>query len=113
MRPFGPPNSPGRIEGMRPWLAEVTNALIANFAGKYRIDIVDDFAYPLPVTAICRLLGVPREDQPRPAAEAADTLGEGLGPDRVEFGERVGRQFERGAGDVRAQVLDRRRARDE
>ena len=28
-------------------------------------DIVDDVAYPLPVTAICDLLGVPMEDQPR------------------------------------------------
>jgi cytochrome P450 len=64
-RPFGPPHTPGRIEGMRPWLAEVTNDLIDNLAGKHRVDLVDDFAYPLPVTAICRLLGVPREDQPR------------------------------------------------
>jgi cytochrome P450 len=30
-----------------------------------QVDIVDDFAYPLPVTAICKILGVPREDQPR------------------------------------------------
>ena len=65
MRPFGPPRTPGRIEGMRPWLVEVTSGLIGNLAGKNRVDIVDDFAYPLPVTAICKILGVPREDQPR------------------------------------------------
>jgi cytochrome P450 len=65
MRPFGPPCTPGRIEGMRPWLAEITSGLIDNFAGKNRVDMVEDFAYPLPVTAICKVLGVPREDQPR------------------------------------------------
>lgn len=64
MRPFGPPNSPDRVVGMRPRLAEVTTRLIDGFAGKDRIDIVDELAYPLPVTAICDLLGVPHEDEP-------------------------------------------------
>ena len=65
MRPFGPPCNPGRIDGMRPWLTEVANGLIDKMAGKDRIDIVEEFSYPLPVTAICKLLGVPLEDQPR------------------------------------------------
>ncbi|WP_345131625.1 cytochrome P450 [Dactylosporangium darangshiense] len=65
MRPFGPPQTHDRIEGMRPWLVDVTDRLIDDLAGKHRVDLVDDFAYPLPVTAICHLLGVPREDQPR------------------------------------------------
>ena len=65
MRPFGPPCTPGRIDGMRPWLAEITTGLIDKLAGSNRADIVDDFAYPLPVTAICQLLGVPLDDQPR------------------------------------------------
>jgi cytochrome P450 len=65
MQRFGPPCSPGWIEGMRPWLAEVATGLIDKLTGRSPVDIVDDFAYPLPVTAICRILGVPREDQPR------------------------------------------------
>jgi len=60
MQRFGPPSTPGWIEGMRPWLAEVATGLIDKFTGRSRVDIVDDFAYPLPVTAICRILGVPR-----------------------------------------------------
>src|SRR5204863_137369 len=33
--------------------------------GKTRIDVVDSLAYPLPVAVICRVLGVPAEDEPR------------------------------------------------
>ncbi|MEV7969199.1 cytochrome P450 [Sphaerisporangium sp. NPDC088356] len=65
MRPFGPPHSPGRIDAMRGQITELTEELIDMLGDRTRIDIVDDFAYPLPVTVICRLLGVPREDEPR------------------------------------------------
>ncbi|GGN63931.1 putative cytochrome P450 [Streptomyces albiflavescens] len=64
MRPFGPPHSPRRIEGMRAEIDRITKELMASFESGQKIDIVDDFAYPLPVTVICRLLGVPREDEP-------------------------------------------------
>jgi cytochrome P450 len=90
MRPFGPPCTPGRIEGMRPWLAQVTNGLIDNLAGKNHVDIVEDFAYPLPVTAICKLLGVPREYQP-PFHVWADALIETLNPTTGTFAERIRR----------------------
>jgi cytochrome P450 len=65
MRHFGPPHTPGLVTGMEPDLTAIVSGLIDDFAGKERIDIVDDFAYPFPVTVICHLLGVPREDEPR------------------------------------------------
>ncbi|MEV5731910.1 cytochrome P450 [Streptomyces sp. NPDC052292] len=65
MRHFGPPHTPGLVAGLDPDLTTVVSRLIDDFAGKERIDIVDDFAYPFPVTVICHLLGVPREDEPR------------------------------------------------
>ncbi|MEV4363945.1 cytochrome P450 [Nonomuraea sp. NPDC049625] len=65
MRHFGPPHSPGRVDGMEPRMMRIVTDLIDRFAGKARVDIVEDFAYPLPVTVICDLLGVPREDEPR------------------------------------------------
>ncbi|MGW1620827.1 cytochrome P450 [Streptomyces sp. NPDC002172] len=64
MRPFGPPHSPGRVDSMRGEIERITSELLASFAAGRQIDVVDDFAYPLPVTVICRLLGVPREDEP-------------------------------------------------
>ncbi|MEU9126434.1 cytochrome P450 [Streptomyces sp. NPDC048506] len=65
MRHFGPPHTPGLVTGLEPDLTATVSSLIDDFAGKEQIDIVDDFAYPFPVTVICHLLGVPREDEPR------------------------------------------------
>nr|BFD81280.1 cytochrome P450 [Streptomyces sp. Xyl84] len=65
MRHFGPPHTPRLVTGMEPALEAIVGGLIDDFAGKERIDIVDDFAYPFPVAVICRLLGVPREDEPK------------------------------------------------
>ncbi|PNE40485.1 cytochrome P450 [Streptomyces noursei] len=65
MRPFGPPHTPGRVNAMRGEIARITTELLEALPTDRQIDIVDDFAYPLPVTVICRLLGVPREDEPR------------------------------------------------
>ncbi|WP_229859806.1 cytochrome P450, partial [Streptomyces anandii] len=64
MRHFGPPHTPGLVPGLEPYLTDTVSSLADDFAGKDRIDVVDDFAYPFPVTVICRLLGVPREDEP-------------------------------------------------
>lgn len=65
MRHFGPPCTPGLVTGMQPQLTEIVSSLIDDFANTQLVDIVDDFAYPFPVTVICHLLGVPRDDEPR------------------------------------------------
>jgi cytochrome P450 len=79
MRPFGPPHSPRFVYDMQEDLASVVTELLDAFEGKDEVDIVDDFAYPLPVTAICKVLGVPREDEPR-FHGWADTVASGLDP---------------------------------
>ncbi|GAB3841636.1 cytochrome P450 [Dactylosporangium cerinum] len=87
MRPFGPPHTPGRIQALRPWLTDFSNDLIDGFAGRTQVDLVEEFAYPLPVAAICRLLGVPREDQPR-FHEWADALIRTFDPSTGTFPQR-------------------------
>ncbi|MFF4754350.1 cytochrome P450 [Streptomyces sp. NPDC002514] len=62
---FGPPHRPRRLDSMRDELLQIVTDLIDGFGDARRIDLVDQFAYPFPVTVICRLLGVPREDEPR------------------------------------------------
>ncbi len=64
-RQFGPPHTPQMIDDMKSELTHIVNDLIDRMQDRSRIDIVDDFAYPFPVTVICRLLGVPEEDEPR------------------------------------------------
>lgn len=80
MAPFGPPNTPRRLHTMRGELTRIVGELIDGFEGRDRIDLVDHFSYPFPVTVICRLLGVPQEDEPRFHAWA-DTVAAGLDPD--------------------------------
>jgi cytochrome P450 len=91
MRHFGPPHSPHRVESLRPELLGIITDLIDSIAGRTRIDIVDDIAYPYPVTVICRILGVPREDEAR-FHDWADAVIESLDPREEGRQERLRRR---------------------
>jgi cytochrome P450 len=65
MRFFGPPDSPDLIPGLEPMCQQVVNELLDKATGKTRIDVVDEFAYPLPVNVICQIMGIPVEDEPQ------------------------------------------------
>lgn len=55
--------TPRRVAAFAPRVQELTDGLIDRFAAEGRADLIHDFAFPLPIYAICDLLGVPREDQ--------------------------------------------------
>jgi cytochrome P450 len=87
MRFFGPPHSPDVIPSQEPLCRQIVNELLNKASeqaiGKTRMDVVDEFAYPLPVHVICRIIGVPIEDEPQFhtwIAEAITGLFD-LGPD--------------------------------
>ena len=65
MRHFGPPERPAYLEQLRPEILRIVTALLDQLQGQRQFDFVDGFAYPLPVTVICRILGVPQEDEPQ------------------------------------------------
>jgi cytochrome P450 len=65
MRHFGPPERPAYLEPLRPEIERIVTTLLDQVQGQRQFDFVDDFAYPLPVTVICRILGVPREEEPQ------------------------------------------------
>jgi cytochrome P450 len=72
--------TPARVNAMHERIIALVDDLLDAHAGQNRIDVVNDFAYPLPVTVICELLGVPREDEAR-FHEWADTLAHSVDPD--------------------------------
>lgn len=65
MRHFGPPERPEYLEQLRPEIQRIVTTLLDQLEGQRQIDLVEGFNYPLPVTVICRILGVPREDEPQ------------------------------------------------
>ncbi|MGC9668939.1 cytochrome P450 [Planosporangium sp. 12N6] len=54
--------TPRVVADLRPRITEIVDTLFTRVAGRGRMDIVDDLAYPLPVQIISELLGVPAEN---------------------------------------------------
>ncbi|MFJ9909493.1 cytochrome P450 [Streptomyces sp. NPDC101152] len=52
-----------RVEELRPRIQEITDDLLDAMLPRGRADLVESFAYPLPITVICELLGVPEIDR--------------------------------------------------
>ncbi|UUU29748.1 cytochrome P450 [Streptomyces sp. CA-210063] len=52
-----------RVEQLRPRVEEITGSLLDAMLPLGRADLVESFAYPLPLTVICELLGVPEFDR--------------------------------------------------
>jgi cytochrome P450 len=57
-----------RVAGLRPRIEAITASLLDAVearlaAGEKTIDLIEAFAFPLPVTVICELLGIPPQDQ--------------------------------------------------
>jgi cytochrome P450 len=65
MRHFGPPHRPGFVASLEESISRYVEDALDRLKGRTRTDVVEDFAYPLPVTVICDVLGVPHEDEPQ------------------------------------------------
>jgi cytochrome P450 len=65
MRHFGPPHRPGFVASLEASITKYAENSLDRLRGRTRMDVVDDYAYPLPVTVICDVLGVPHEDEPQ------------------------------------------------
>ncbi|MDO0910502.1 cytochrome P450 [Streptomyces sp. DT2A-34] len=52
-----------RVEELRPRIQQITDELLDVMLPHGRADLVESLAYPLPITVICELLGVPEMDR--------------------------------------------------
>ncbi|MFG2606016.1 cytochrome P450 [Streptomyces sp. NPDC048514] len=52
-----------RVERLRPRIQRITDELLDEMLPHGRADLIDSLAYPLPLTVICELLGVPEMDR--------------------------------------------------
>jgi hypothetical protein len=50
-----------RVEDMRPRIQQVVDETLDRVAGRGQMDLIEDFAFRLPVTIICDMLGIPEE----------------------------------------------------
>jgi cytochrome P450 len=55
--------TPRLIERMRPRVQAIADALLDAVQDKGEMDLIDDYAFPLPITVIAELLGVSSEDR--------------------------------------------------
>jgi cytochrome P450 len=71
--------APRVVNALQPEISALVDGLLDRIAAKGSFDVVADFAYPLPVAVICRLLGVPLEDEPQ-FSRASAVLAKALDP---------------------------------
>jgi cytochrome P450 len=72
--------TPKVVESLRDRTQQVVDELLDAAVEEDRVDLLEAFAYPLPVRVICDLLGVPLEDQDR-FKGWSNALARGLDPD--------------------------------
>lgn len=85
--------TPRMVEGLRPRIQGLADELIDGVADRGHMDLVDDFAFPLPITVIAELLGIPVEDQQRFREWSSNVVTPALTPELQEAARRRGDEF--------------------
>jgi cytochrome P450 len=57
--------TPRIVESLQPRIQQITDDLIDAMRDKSEVDLIESFGFPLPITVIAELLGVPAEDRDR------------------------------------------------
>ena len=85
--------TPRMVEQLRPRIQEIADELIDRVADGGAMELVDDFAFPLPITVIAELLGIPVEDQSRFREWSSNVVTPALTPEQQEVAARRADEF--------------------
>jgi cytochrome P450 len=102
--------TPRAVERLRPRIEEIVGELVERVQARDHLDLIRDFAYPLPITVIGDMLGVPATDRER-LKEWSDELATFVGsavatPDKYE---RAAKSVSKMRDYFRGLVVERRR----
>jgi hypothetical protein len=84
--------TPRVVETLRPHVQSLVDGFLDAVASQGRMDVIADLAYPLPVTVISEMLGVPREDNDQihrwslDLARSLDAIAMPVDPDVIARG---------------------------
>ena len=70
-----------RVEQLRPRITSITAGLLDDMSTRREVDLLASFAFPLPVTVICELLGVPVADRDDFRAWSATIVADSVAPE--------------------------------
>lgn len=105
--------TPRVVEALRPRIQQIVDGILDQVRDARAMEVIGDLAYPLPVTVISEMLGVPAGDHESikqwsaDIARSLDAIGLNVAPEIVERGRLARREL---AGYFRHLVAERRRA---
>ena len=70
-----------RVERLRPRITAITAELLDDMSTRREVDLLASFAFPLPITVICELLGVPVADRDQFRAWSATIVADTVAPE--------------------------------
>ena len=85
--------TPRMVEQLRPRIHQIADDLLDHVAERGSMELVDDFAFPLPITVIAGLLGIPVEDRQRFREWSSNVVTPALTPELQEVAARRGDEF--------------------